>query len=80
MIDMRLYIYFSISSDEPDVRYTAVSGFVFLRFFAPAILNPKLFQMRNEHPVSIIITYSRKRNGPRIEPWVTPHNVKKKKQ
>ncbi|KXJ20396.1 Ras GTPase-activating protein 3 [Exaiptasia diaphana] len=36
--------------DEPDVRYTAVSGFVFLRFFAPAILNPKLFQMRSEHP------------------------------
>ncbi|EDO43446.1 predicted protein [Nematostella vectensis] len=41
-------------SDEPDVRYTAVSGFVFLRFFAPAILNPKLFQMRNEHPDPLV--------------------------
>ena len=39
-------------SDDEDVCYTSVSGFVFLRFFAPAILNPKLFQMRNEHPVS----------------------------
>ncbi|XP_067037684.1 ras GTPase-activating protein 3-like isoform X1 [Acropora muricata] len=36
--------------DDNDVCYTSVSGFVFLRFFAPAILNPKLFQMRNEHP------------------------------
>ncbi|CAH3105439.1 unnamed protein product [Porites lobata] len=35
--------------DDNDVCYTSVSGFVFLRFFAPAILNPKLFQMRNEH-------------------------------
>ncbi|KAJ3032292.1 hypothetical protein HDV00_007715 [Rhizophlyctis rosea] len=29
--------------DEEHVRYTAVSGFIFLRFFAPAILGPKLF-------------------------------------
>ena len=42
---------FSVSDDN-DVCYTSVSGFVFLRFFAPAILNPKLFQMRNEHAVS----------------------------
>ena len=34
------------------VQYTAVSGFVFLRFFAPAILNPRLFQLRSEIPVS----------------------------
>eukprot|EP00051_Salpingoeca_urceolata_P018497 m.260028 g.260028 ORF g.260028 m.260028 type:complete len:805 (-) comp19208_c4_seq1:48-2462(-) len=27
------------------VTYTAVSGFVFLRFFAPAVLSPKLFGM-----------------------------------
>jgi hypothetical protein len=25
------------------VRYTAVSGFLFLRFFVPAILTPKMF-------------------------------------
>ena len=42
---------FYFITDDEDVCYTAVSGFVFLRFFAPAILNPKLFQMRNEHPV-----------------------------
>ena len=43
--------------DKQDVVcYTAVSGFVFLRFFAPAILNPKLFNLRHENPVSIIIT------------------------
>lgn len=43
---------FCFDLDDEDVCYTSVSGFVFLRFFAPAILNPKLFQMRNEHPVS----------------------------
>ena len=40
--------------DKRDVVcYTAVSGFVFLRFFAPAILNPKLFNLRHENPVSL---------------------------
>ena len=33
------------------VRYTAVSAFVFLRLFAPAILNPKLFGLRPEYAV-----------------------------
>jgi len=33
------------SSDTP---YTVVSGFLFLRFFAPAVLSPKLFGMREE--------------------------------
>ena len=33
-----------------EVRYTAVSGFIFLRFFCPAILGPKLFGVMNEHP------------------------------
>lgn len=27
----------------------AISGFFFLRFFAPAILTPKLFQLREQH-------------------------------
>ncbi|XP_065887330.1 ras GTPase-activating protein 3-like [Dysidea avara] len=31
------------------VQYTAVSAFVFLRLFAPAILNPKLFGLRPEY-------------------------------
>jgi hypothetical protein len=30
--------------------YTSVSGFLFLRFFCPAILNPKLFDLLKDHP------------------------------
>ncbi|XP_063681174.1 GTPase-activating protein-like isoform X3 [Bolinopsis microptera] len=36
--------------DVNDIRYTAVSGFIFLRLFAPAILNPKLFQLQSRRP------------------------------
>ncbi|XP_056135595.1 rasGAP-activating-like protein 1 [Lampris incognitus] len=32
-----------------DVKYLAISGFFFLRFFAPAILTPKLFNLRDQH-------------------------------
>ncbi|KAM5237742.1 rasGAP-activating-like protein 1 [Ctenodactylus gundi] len=32
-----------------DAKYLAVSGFLFLRFFAPAILTPKLFHLRDQH-------------------------------
>ncbi|KAI9692546.1 MAG: hypothetical protein M1822_006777 [Bathelium mastoideum] len=32
------------------VRYSSVSGFVFLRFFCPAVLNPKLFGLLKDHP------------------------------
>ncbi|MBN3281839.1 RASA3 protein, partial [Polyodon spathula] len=35
---------------DHDVRYTAVSSFIFLRFFAPAILSPNLFHLRPHHP------------------------------
>lgn len=35
-----------------EVRYSVVSGFIFLRFFAPAILGPKLFDLTNEPLVS----------------------------
>nr|XP_046197509.1 ras GTPase-activating protein 3-like [Oncorhynchus gorbuscha] len=35
---------------DQDVSYTAVSSFIFLRFFAPAILSPNLFQLRPHHP------------------------------
>ena len=32
-----------------DVPYLAVTGFLFLRFFVPAILSPKLFALREQH-------------------------------
>ena len=32
------------------VRYTSVSGFIFLRLFCPAILNPKLFGLTRDFP------------------------------
>ncbi|KAI1500833.1 hypothetical protein F5X99DRAFT_418894 [Biscogniauxia marginata] len=32
------------------VNYTSVSGFLFLRFICPAILNPKLFGLLRDHP------------------------------
>ena len=45
-------------TDKP-TRYTAVSGFIFLRFFGPAILGPKLFDImkgsRNFSEFSLII-------------------------
>uniref|UniRef100_I3M3F9 RAS protein activator like 1 n=1 Tax=Ictidomys tridecemlineatus TaxID=43179 RepID=I3M3F9_ICTTR len=36
-------------AEHQDVKYLAVSGFLFLRFFAPAILTPKLFDLRDQH-------------------------------
>ncbi|KAI9885973.1 MAG: hypothetical protein M1823_002251 [Watsoniomyces obsoletus] len=32
------------------VRYSSVSGFLFLRFFCPAVLNPKIFGLLPDHP------------------------------
>ncbi|OCT98141.1 hypothetical protein XELAEV_18010371mg [Xenopus laevis] len=32
-----------------DLKYAAISGFLFLRFFAPAILTSKLFHLREHH-------------------------------
>uniref|UniRef100_A0AAR2LY28 RAS p21 protein activator 2 n=1 Tax=Pygocentrus nattereri TaxID=42514 RepID=A0AAR2LY28_PYGNA len=38
---------------DPHVQYSAVSSFVFLRFFAVAVLSPHTFQLRPHHPVSV---------------------------
>lgn len=42
----------SLSTADPHVQYSAVSSFVFLRFFAVAVLSPHSFQLRSHHPVS----------------------------
>lgn len=38
--------------DNKDVCYYVISGFVFLRFFAPSILNPRLFELTDKKIVS----------------------------
>lgn len=40
--------------DEPSIRHISVSGFIFLRFFCPAILGPKLFGLRDDIPDPIV--------------------------
>ncbi|NXJ86283.1 RASL1 protein, partial [Trogon melanurus] len=37
------------SAQHEEVRYFSISGFLFLRFFAPAILTPKLFGLWEQH-------------------------------
>ncbi|XP_064322754.1 rasGAP-activating-like protein 1 [Phalacrocorax carbo] len=37
------------SAQHEEVRYFSISGFLFLRFFAPAVLTPKLFSLREQH-------------------------------
>ncbi|NXE30556.1 RASL1 protein, partial [Ardeotis kori] len=37
------------SEEHKEVRYFSISGFLFLRFFAPAVLTPKLFGLREQH-------------------------------
>lgn len=36
-----------------EVRYSVISGFIFLRFFAPAILGPRLFDITTEQIVRL---------------------------
>ncbi|KAM3826192.1 rasGAP-activating-like protein 1 isoform 2-T2 [Vipera latastei] len=36
-------------AESQEAKYIAISGFLFLRFFAPAILTPKLFNLRDQH-------------------------------
>lgn len=40
-----------------EVRYSVVSGFIFLRFFAPAILGPRLFDLTTEQIVSVNLLF-----------------------
>ena len=41
-------------AENQEVQYCVLSGFVFLRFFAPALLNPKLFDLTQEQLVSMM--------------------------
>ncbi|GAB1602527.1 rasGAP-activating-like protein 1, partial [Argonauta hians] len=47
---VRLKWSFLYSGQCMDYAYHAVSGFLFLRFFVPAILSPKLFLLQEFHP------------------------------
>ncbi|KIY03243.1 uncharacterized protein Z520_01710 [Fonsecaea multimorphosa CBS 102226] len=67
------------------VKYTSVSGFLFLRFFCPAILNPKLFGLIQDYPPdrtkrtftliakSLNVLANLARFGTK-EPWMEPMN------
>lgn len=37
--------------ENKEIKYSVVSGFIFLRFFAPAILGPRLFDLTKEQIV-----------------------------
>jgi Ras GTPase-activating protein 3 len=62
--------------ESREVCYYVISGFVFLRFFAPAILNPKLFEITdqqivrhaNRQPIKLIIIIFITRILRQIEP------------
>ncbi|XP_062942755.1 rasGAP-activating-like protein 1 isoform X5 [Cynocephalus volans] len=48
-LHQRVEEHFPQAEHEQDVKYLAISGFLFLRFFAPAILTPKLFDLWDQH-------------------------------
>lgn len=45
----RVSDHFREKPGSEDAKYTAVSAFLFLRFFAPAVLGPKLFGLQDNH-------------------------------
>ncbi|XP_015733875.1 rasGAP-activating-like protein 1 [Coturnix japonica] len=71
------------SAQHEEVQYVAISGFLFLRFFAPAVLTPKLFGLREQHAeprigrTLLLLAKALQSIGnlglqPGKEPWMTP--------
>ncbi|XP_025011338.2 rasGAP-activating-like protein 1 isoform X2 [Gallus gallus] len=75
------------SPQHEEVQYFAISGFLFLRFFAPAVLTPKLFGLREQHAeprtgrTLLLLAKALQSIGnlglqPGKEPWMAPlHTV-----
>ncbi|MCJ1285088.1 hypothetical protein MMC26_004426 [Xylographa opegraphella] len=68
------------------VAYSSVSGFLFLRFFCPAVLNPKLFGLLKDHPrpraqrsltliAKALQTLANMTSFGSKEPWMEPMNA-----
>lgn len=49
-----LYIYMNsvFIADDTNARYSVVASFIFLRFFAAALLSPRKYKLVNEDMVS----------------------------
>ncbi|XP_075625733.1 rasGAP-activating-like protein 1 isoform X2 [Balearica regulorum gibbericeps] len=62
------------SAQHEEVRYFSISGFLFLRFFAPAVLTPKLFSLREQHadPRTGRTLLLLAKLGQGKEPWMAP--------
>ncbi|SCU94749.1 LADA_0G10902g1_1 [Lachancea dasiensis] len=72
-------------SDELKSTLNCVSGFLFLRFFCPVILNPKLFHLVTNHPdegpkrtltllAKVLLNLSNLTLFGKKEPWMTKMN------
>lgn len=48
-----VYLFFVYVIENKEIKYSVVSGFIFLRFFAPAILGPRLFDLTKEQIVCL---------------------------
>lgn len=48
---LNVYYIMVIFLENKEIKYSVVSGFIFLRFFAPAILGPRLFDLTKEQIV-----------------------------
>lgn len=81
---LRRHLIERLHQDE-SVVYNSVAGFLFLRFFCPALLNPKLFGLIRSHPPSnvqrslTLITKLLQGFANRVrfglkEPWMIPMN------